>query len=68
MIMLTWEHNCMCQLSKVPSTDIQKFLSRRRSKSVFAQHHFAKISAGSGRIMMTPGEGTLGGDQCCKNT
>jgi hypothetical protein len=29
-----WEHNCMCQLSKVPSTDIQKFLSRIRSKSV----------------------------------
>jgi hypothetical protein len=24
----------MCQLSKVPSTDIQKFLSRIRSKSV----------------------------------
>jgi hypothetical protein len=24
----------MCQLSKVPSTDVQKFLSRIRSKSV----------------------------------
>jgi hypothetical protein len=29
-----WEHNSMCQLSKVPSIDIQKFLSRMRSKSV----------------------------------
>jgi hypothetical protein len=28
------EHNSMCQLSKVPSTDIQKFLSRIRLKSV----------------------------------
>jgi hypothetical protein len=38
------------------------------SRTQLAQHHFAKISAGSGRIIMTPGEGTLGGDQCCKNT
>jgi hypothetical protein len=34
ILLLMWEHNCMCQLSKVPSTDIQKFLSRIRSKSV----------------------------------
>jgi hypothetical protein len=28
IILLMWEHNCMCQLLKMLSTDIQKFISR----------------------------------------
>jgi hypothetical protein len=36
ILLLMWEHNYMCQLSKAPSTNIQKFLSRVHLKSIFS--------------------------------
>jgi hypothetical protein len=56
ILLLMWEYNRMCQLSKVLSTDIQKFLSRIRLKSVSSLAWCGAIVFKRGNIVKKDGQ------------